>query len=433
MRRLLILIPFSCSALRSSLSGEYNSTKYGTSAGYEIASDMLRTSINFSVDPCMDFFKFTCGNWLANHPIPRDKSRYSQFMNLSDKVAKEMREIFESKEMFGSNSMNTLKTVYTKCMNKKELNAIGSKKLIASIKNYGVWPILDGEHQWRVKDFDLTSLLVHISEMRGVDVFIKNYVTLDCWNTSRWLIKIDQGDLGLGDSTRDYYLDKEKHEEKISAYRKFLISKVALFLEDSNLPKSGTKIAEDVDEIIDFETNLAEILVPDEHRTNQSELCNLRRLNDLQTLMPLVDWRRYFHSVAPQVVHDYFASNPEIIIAEIDFMRRITKLLQLTDPRVITNYIYMRYSSAWARELGDRYEDISQGFPRGARERRPAGWESRAGHDTGGGRKEPLGRRWRPDGTGHKWDPEGPMVAENRTAGVCPQAKVLPDDDVDDS
>ncbi|KAK6750872.1 hypothetical protein RB195_002689 [Necator americanus] len=74
-----------------------------------------------------------------------------------------------------------------------------------------------------------------------------------------------------------------------------------------------------------------------------------------------------------------------------------------------------------------------QGFPRGARERRPAGWESRAGHDTGGGRKEPLGRRWRPDGTGHKWDPEGPMVAENRTAGVCPQAKVLPDDDVDDS
>ncbi|ETN81756.1 hypothetical protein NECAME_08296 [Necator americanus] len=174
------------------------------------------------------------------------------------------------------------------------------------------------------------------------------------------VVKIDQGDLGLGDSTRDYYLDKEKHGEKISAHRKFLISKVALFLEDSNLPKSGTKIAEDVDEIIDFETNLAEILVPDEHRTNQSELCNLRRLNDLQTLMPLVDWRRYFHSVAPQVVHDYFASNPEIIIAEIDFMRRITNLLQLTDPRVITNYIYMRYSSAWARELGDRYEDISQ-------------------------------------------------------------------------
>ncbi|KAK6750702.1 hypothetical protein RB195_002587 [Necator americanus] len=97
----------------------------------------------------------------------------------------------------------------------------------------------------------------------------------------------------------------------------------------------------------------------------------------------------------------------------------------------------VRWLSA-ADGLGLRFGPRGQpardrGFPRGARERRPAGWESRAGHDTGGGRKEPLGRRWRPDGTGHKWDPEGPMVAENRTAGVCPQAKVLPDDDVDDS
>ncbi|KAK6736218.1 hypothetical protein RB195_019099 [Necator americanus] len=201
--------------------------------------------------------------------------------------------------------MNALKAMYTKCMNKEELNAIGSTQLIESIK-------------------------------------------------------IDQGDLGLGDSTRDYYLDKEKHGKKISAYRQLLINTMAFFLEESNLPKNETKIEQDVDKIIDLETKLAKILVPDEDRTNYSELCNLRRLNDLQKLMPLVNWTRYFHSVAPYVVHDYLGSNPEILIMEINFMRRITNLLQSTDPRIITNYIYMRYSSAWTGELGERYEYIDQ-------------------------------------------------------------------------
>ncbi|ETN79144.1 hypothetical protein NECAME_09981 [Necator americanus] len=136
------------------------------------------------------------------------------------------------------------------------------------------------------------------------------------------VLLIDQGDLGLGDSTRDYYLDKEKHGKKISAYRQLLINTMAFFLEESNLPKNETKIEQDVDEIIDVETKLAKILVPDEDRRNYSELCNLRRLNDLQKLMPLVNWTRYFHSVAPYVVHDYLGSNPEILIMEIDFMRR---------------------------------------------------------------------------------------------------------------
>ncbi|KAK6736238.1 hypothetical protein RB195_019108 [Necator americanus] len=360
MWKLLILVPFCCCAPRIPSPCEDDSKNFGTSAGYRVASEMLTKSINFSVDPCMDFFEFTCGNWIANHPIPSHKTSYSQFGNLSDKVQEEMRGIFESKEIFGSKSINALKAMYNRCMDKEELNAIGSRRLIESIRDYGVWPMVDGDHKWRVEDFDLTSLLIHVAEMRGVDVFVSNYVTLDNRNVSRRLIEFDQGDLGLGDSTRDYYLDREKHGKKISAYRQLLISKVALFLEESNLPENKTKIAQDVDEIIDLETKFAKILVPDEDRRNYSEQYNLRRLNDLQKLMPLVDWTRYFHSVAPYVVHDYLASNPEILIVEIDFMRRVTNLLQSTDPRIITNYVYMRYSSSWAGELGERYEDISQ-------------------------------------------------------------------------
>ncbi|RCN35716.1 hypothetical protein ANCCAN_18410 [Ancylostoma caninum] len=112
--------------------------------------------------------------------------------------------------------------------------------------------------------------------------------------------------------------------------------------------------------MIDLETALARIIVPEEDRRDFNRMYNIRRLSDMQKLMPLVDWPRYFHSIAPYVVYDYLASNPEILIVELDYMRRVTQLLQLTDPRIIANYVYMRYTSSWDGELGERYEDISQ-------------------------------------------------------------------------
>ncbi|EYC22133.1 hypothetical protein Y032_0017g3170 [Ancylostoma ceylanicum] len=254
--------------------------------------------------------------------------------------------------------------MYSSCMNKDELNRIGAKGLLRSIRGNGIWPMLDGDEKWRREDYDLTSLLIQAYKVRGVDVFIANSVSLDKRNVSRRLIQFDQGDLALGESTRDFYLDRERHGAKIEAYRKFLIEKVTQFLQDADLPINRTKVASDVDELIDLETKWAKIIVPEEDRRDFSKMYNLRRLSDMQKLMPLVDWARFLHSVAPHVVHGYLSSNPEILVVEIDYMRRIAELLHLTDPRIITNYVYMRYTFNWEGELGERHEDISQALQR---------------------------------------------------------------------
>ncbi|KJH42220.1 peptidase family M13 [Dictyocaulus viviparus] len=271
-----------------------------------------------------------------------------------------MRDIFESPEILQSKSTSGLKFMYHKCMDKDELNRIGAKNLIATIRSYGVWPIIDG-HKWHAEQFDLTTILINIAQIRGVTVFISHYVSLDSKNGSRSLIEFDQGQTGLA---RDYYLDRGKYGKKIAAYRQYLINKVKLFHEDVNIPVKEEKIASDVDEIIELETKMAKIRVPKENRRNFTKLYNLRRLSDMQKLMPLVDWFRYFHSIAPVDVHEYLAADPEILINEIDYMRRIDNLLQSTDPRIITNYVYLRYSFSWGAELGERYEDIAQEFNR---------------------------------------------------------------------
>ncbi|KAK6054550.1 hypothetical protein COOONC_07946 [Cooperia oncophora] len=94
--------------------------------------------------------------------------------------------------------MNALKSMYHKCMDEKdldekELNRTGSKRLLQTISSYGVWPMVDGDDKWRVENFDLTSLMIHVSEVRGLDVFIATDVSLDDKNVSRRLIEVRMG------------------------------------------------------------------------------------------------------------------------------------------------------------------------------------------------------------------------------------------------
>ncbi|KAJ1345896.1 hypothetical protein KIN20_000528 [Parelaphostrongylus tenuis] len=195
-----------------------------------------------------------------------------------------MRAIFESPEVLPSKSAGILKEMYRRCMDKDEFDRIGGRNLINSIRGFGIsWPMLEGD-KWHAEHFNLTALLIDVSESRKVRVFhqhLRHHRQKECFT------KTDQGELGLGDSTRDYYFYKEKYWRKISAYREYLISKVKLLHEDANVPINEGKIANGVDEIIELETRLARIQEDDAHRRNYTKMYNLRRLSDMQTLMPL--------------------------------------------------------------------------------------------------------------------------------------------------
>src|SRR6476660_9349079 len=53
------------------------------------------TSIDSSVDPCTDFFAYSCGGWLKKNPIPPDKTSWSAAWKLQDDNKALLREIVD--------------------------------------------------------------------------------------------------------------------------------------------------------------------------------------------------------------------------------------------------------------------------------------------------------------------------------------------------
>ena len=54
------------------------------------------TSMDRSVDPCVDFFKYSCGGWIKNNPIPPDQSSWDTYSKMQDENRSRLRGILEA-------------------------------------------------------------------------------------------------------------------------------------------------------------------------------------------------------------------------------------------------------------------------------------------------------------------------------------------------
>jgi len=278
-----------------------------------------KTSIDTTVDPCNDFYKFACGKFAGNHPIPADQSGVDQFYALYNVNTQSLNGILEKAAASGagrSADEQKIGDYFKACM---DLDAIEAKGMAP------VQPLLDEIDAVKTKE-QLPALIGKLQRM-GVDVFFGYGEQQDFKDASKQIAFVDQAGLGLPE--RDYYLRTGAKDETL---RQQYLAHVGKML--SLAGASPEKSLEDAKGIMSFETVLAKASMPVTERRDPEKVYHLQPIATFEADLPGFSFGEFQETMHSPKVTELNNTNPAFIPA-------LMKEIKSTD--LATLKAYMRY------------------------------------------------------------------------------------------
>jgi endothelin-converting enzyme/putative endopeptidase len=326
------------------------------SPGPESASGLDLTAFDKSANPCVDFFQYACGNWVATHPIPPDRPMWGSFMELVQRNQEILRGILEKASADDPKRTPVEQKIgdyYYACMDEKTVEAKGYD----SIKQELV--AINGLRS----KFRLPELMVGLHK-QGAAVFFEFGSSPDPKNSTMEIGDADQGGLGLPD--RDYYLkDDPKSVEMRTAYLKHVAAMLHLVGETQEQADKDAKA------ILAFETLLAKGSLDRVARRDPDNLYHKMTVAQLTGLCPFVIWPNYLPAVgAPKIeslnvdVPEFFkALNAAVFHTDLDDIKAYLKWQlvharapYLSRPFVDENFAFYGKTLTGTQELQPRWK-----------------------------------------------------------------------------
>lgn len=254
-------------------------------------------TIDRSVRPEDDFYRYANGNWLKNTTIPPEESRWGSFITLRYDTELQLKKLVATtkeaqiRNMYTSASNMTLR-------NKRGLKPIeGLRKDIAALKTPA----------------DLQKMLVTLSR-KGLGGIWGEMVEQDLKNTTRYALFLWQGGLGMPD--RDYYLlDKPEQLRVRTAYIKHIKNIVRL---GGGSAKDASRVAEVVMRI---ETRLAKASMRKEDMRDPHKIYHKYTLTTLQHLSPAITWRDFLTGLGVPKI-------PYVLVGQPEFFKEVSVMLK---------------------------------------------------------------------------------------------------------
>jgi putative endopeptidase len=298
-----------------------------------VSKDPAIKQLDFStkIKPTEDFFEYVNQRWTKANPIPDDKSRFGMFDKLDERSRLVVKRILE-------NSAN-LKIKAPKGSNLQILGDFYRNAMdTAAIDKSGVQPL----QGWftEIENATTPSALTKIFSklgMRDMSSPLGYYVDVDAKNTTRYVMYIGQGGLGLPD--KDFYFRKdEKSLKNLDAYGEYIKNLFQL----SGLDKKVTA-KQHMQNVLEIENLLAAASMSRVELRDPEKNYNLFTIDKLKADYKNIDWDAFFGEMK--------VTPKEIVVGQPEFYKTVDSMFANIPHDKWVSYIEFHLLNGTAKHL----------------------------------------------------------------------------------
>jgi putative endopeptidase len=276
--------------------------------------------VDKQVNPCSDFYRYSCSTWMAANPIPADQVVWSTGSNLqiwNETVLREAMEQLTRPDPKRSRQQQQLGDYWQACIDEANLNRAGLSPIKADLDRISAMK----------SKADLAKEVAHLHQsIPGATGGYNSYdnhtpavlfgfgPTQDFADATVVVALVDQGGMGL--PSRDYYLADDAKMKEVR--EKYLAHVARLFVLSGESP---AKAQSDAGAVLRIETALAKAAMDSVARRDPKNVNNVRTLAQVKAEMPSFDWSAYLKAVgAPDSKH-YLVATPAFLSAVEHLLR----------------------------------------------------------------------------------------------------------------
>ena len=255
-------------------------------------------AMDASVNPCTNFYLYSCGNWIKNNPIPPDQASWDVYAKLEHDNLQFLWGILEEAakpDPARTKVQQEIGDYFAACMDERAIEKAGAAPLQPALDAIAALKSLR----------DLTNFVAH-SQMasRSGDLLFNFGSNQDFADSNRVIAFAEAGGLGLPD--RDYYA---KTDAKSVETRTRYVQHVARMFE--LLGDAPETAAAEAKTVMDIETALAKASLTRVEQRDPYNLFHKMSLTKFKAMAPALDWNHYFTVLGVPAVDEVNVTEPK--------------------------------------------------------------------------------------------------------------------------
>ncbi|KAL6722840.1 hypothetical protein Aduo_017924 [Ancylostoma duodenale] len=330
---------------------------------YQEAASYLLSGLDQTVDPCEDFYAFTCNTYLRNHNATEiGVNRIGTYKDAQDDVDAEIVEALEAVNVNDAAKWSETErlvkaTLFTCVHHTRAKNPIdNSKNVLIEMRDlFGGIPFLN--HTLK-KDIDFFDIMGKFEQNHAMGTLLGAMVSVDFKNVKKHSLFISQPYLPMA---RDFYVFSQ--HTKMVQKRVTLINSVLKAFAEAVLDDPSPYLdlmAKSARDVVKLEMQIAMASWPESELRNYAQQHNPRTLNQLKLAYPAIKWDSYFNALLSSV-QGVDMNRQNIILTQPSYFGWLNALFNGgADDNTIANYLLVHLIFEEADFLGGALKKMVQ-------------------------------------------------------------------------